>query len=103
MKYWIIRHGERLPAPPPGVDASECSGPAVFVNVLPGGERQIWLWNTDRQTWDAVPIKHVVDLDVRRQLNLNSKHVPVFVVPRADRGKGEAESSQFIRYSVPPP
>ncbi|KAF9644154.1 hypothetical protein BDM02DRAFT_3190857 [Thelephora ganbajun] len=100
-KYWIIRHGERLPMPPTEVDASECSGPAVFVNVPPEGERQIWLWNADRQMWDAVLIKHVVDMDVKRQLNLNSKHVPVFVVPRADHEKGEVQGSRLVRYLAP--
>jgi len=101
-KYWIVRHGERLPTPPPEVDASGCSGPAVFVNVLPEGERQIWLWNADRRAWDAVPIKHLVDMDVKRQLNLNAKHVPVFVVPRAGRERGEVEGSRFVRYLAPP-
>ena len=68
------------------------------MNVSPEGERQIWLWNAGQQIWDAVLIKHVVELDVRRQLNLNSKNVPVFVVPRAGRERGEVESSQFVRY-----
>ena len=97
-KYWVVRHGEPLPSPPPEANASECSGPAVFVNVPREGEKQIWLWNTDRQVWNAVPIKHTVDLDVRRQLNLNSKNVPVFIVPRAGRERGEVEGSQFVRY-----
>jgi len=79
-----------------------CPGPTVFVNVLPDGEKQIWLWDAERQMWDAVPIKHVVHLDVGRELNLNSKHVPVFVAPRAGRERGETEGSQFIRYLAPP-
>ena len=101
-KYWVVRHGEPLPSPPPEVDASECSGPTVFVNVSPEGERQIWLWDAGQQMWDTVPIKHVVELDVKRQLNLNSKNVPVFVVPRAGRERGEVEGSQqFVRYLAP--
>lgn len=47
--------------------------------------------------WDAVPIKHVVDMDVKRVLSLNSKHVPVFVAPRADRERGEVEGSRFVQ------
>lgn len=103
MKYWIVSHGERLQTPPPEVDASECFGPAVFVNVSPEGERQIWLWNADLRIWDAVPIKHAVDLDVRRQLNLNSKHVPVFVIPRVNREKGGAEGLRFVQQVAAPP
>ena len=50
----------------------------------------------------TVPIKHVVELDVKRQLSLNSKNVPVFVVPRAGRERGEVEGSQqFVRYLAP--
>ena len=56
-KYWIIHHGEPLPSPPPEVDASECSGPAVFVNVSPEGGRKIWLWDAGQQLWDAVPVR----------------------------------------------
>lgn len=93
-KYWIVRHGERLQLPPPEVDASECCGPAVFVNVPPDGERQIWLWSTGQKTWDAVPIKHIVDLDVKRELKLNSKDIPVFVIPRDNHKKrGHSEGS----------
>ena len=38
-KYWIVRYGELLLSPPPKADASKCSGPAVFVNVLPKGDK----------------------------------------------------------------
>jgi len=100
-KYWIVRYGELLPSPPPEADASKCSGPTVFINVPPDGERQIWLWSADRRVWDTVSIKHNVDLDVRRELKLNSKHVPVFVLPRANRRGGEEDSPRFIRYITP--
>ena len=100
-KYWVVRHGEPLPSPPPEADASKCSGPAVFVNVPPEGGRQIWLWSADRRMWDAVSVRHNVDLDVRRQLILSPKHVPVFVLPRVSRGGGEEDGPRFIRYIAP--
>ena len=42
-----------------------------------------------------------MDLDVKRQLNLNSKNIPVFVAARASREKEETESSRFVQYLAP--
>ena len=97
----MVRHGGTLPSPPPEVDASGCSGPTVFVNVLPSGDRQIWLWNADNRKWDAVRLKHVVDLDVKRKLSLNSKHVPIFT--RVESEKGDGSDSRFVQYVSPQP
>lgn len=63
------------------------------------------VWNADRKTWDAVSIKHVVHLDVERQLSLNPKNVPVFTALRADRGREDVDmesSMGFIHY-IPSP
>jgi hypothetical protein len=102
-KYWIVRHGERLPSPPEEVNAHECTGPAVFVNVPPSGDRQIWLWNTNHKTWDTVRIKHIVDLDIKRELSLSPKNVPVFPRAGAEKGteKGNGGGPRFVRY-IPP-
>lgn len=56
--------------------------------------------------WDVVFIKHVVDLDGGRQLDLNAKDIPVFIPPRGTgrkrRVQEEAENSGFIHYVAPP-
>jgi hypothetical protein len=61
--------------------------------------------------WKAVPIGHILDMDVRRRLDLNAKHVPVFIALRSDREKGEIENTrtytythtQFVPYVAPLP
>ena len=80
-KFWFVRHGELLPSPPPEADASRRSGPTVFVNVPPDGERQIWFRGADRRTWDAVSVKHIVNLGVRRQLLETRSNICPFLVP----------------------
>lgn len=94
-KHWIVRHGGSLPFPPLEVDASHCSGPALFINVPTDEERQIWLWDTQGHLWNPIRIGHVIDLDVKRVVTLSDKNVPVF---KAARERRDAKDEvRFIR------
>lgn len=94
-KYWIVRHGEPLSSPPIGVDARCCSGPALFINVPPNREKQIWLWNIREHRWDSIGIGHVIDLDVKRALILSEKNAPIFKAVR--ERQGQRDEVRFIR------